>query len=154
MLLETDCMNTIVLSDDLFDISVVLLHSAFQTTSSFTADEIIIKHCLLCCSLVFKQIVDGVYLSVYYVLLTSLSIHSKQNQSYQLSPGGATLFDKLDEFWINRCVQNETALKCAKIVEFGWGFLSTKFCKMRQWSVSSLRWNGCLHLFQNINKRV
>jgi len=34
--MKTDCMCIIVLFEDLFDVSVVLLQSAFETTSPFT----------------------------------------------------------------------------------------------------------------------
>jgi len=35
-------------------------------------------------------------------------------ETCQLLPGGTTLYNKFDEYGINTCVQNKTALKCAK----------------------------------------
>jgi len=38
-------------------------------------------------------------------------------------PGGATLYDKFYKYGINRYIQNEMALKCAKNMEIGSGVL-------------------------------
>ena len=77
MLLRTDSMNVIVSFEDLFDVSV-LLQSTFKIMSPFTeasrprdfvihvtAGQITSKLCLLCFSSVFKQILDGLYLSFF-----------------------------------------------------------------------------------------
>ena len=78
--IKTDCMNIIVSFENLFDLSVVLLQNAFETTSLFTdasrprdflptmrltADQITNKQCLLYCGSVFKYIVNGLYLFMF-----------------------------------------------------------------------------------------
>jgi len=83
--------------------------------------------------LLFKQIVDGLYLpnlqyiaavnfvqqfvqtsSAKQVMLNSPWHSLKWSPSYYLSPGGATFYDEFEQYGIKVCFQNKTALKCAK----------------------------------------